>query len=218
MKKYLQLKVLALLGAAFIVNGCNVFDGNNITNQSPAPLISPNVIPIETPINPSITPVSPTVSPDLTPNIPSTSPIISPVKPTISPVITPANSLATLEAETLRLINEERAKKGLPALISDERIVKQARIHSANMGNGSVAFGHDGFEARVRATGVTYYSAGENVAWNNYPDPVQTAVNDWMNSDGHRKNILGNYNLTGMGIAKSASGKYYFTQIFIQSR
>ncbi len=231
--KNLHLKIVVLLGAAFILNGCTIFD-EDLINNSPVPLVSPNVSPVlpsPTPVEPTATPIQslepiespiiPSFEPKKSPVIPSSKPVESPVKPSINPLPTPDNSLTALEAETLRLINQERAKYGLPALVSDERILKQARNHSTNMANGSVPFGHNGFQERVRATGITYSSAGENVARNSYDQSITAAkaVYGWMNSkDGHRENILGNYNLTGLGVVKSSSGMYYFTQIFIKSR
>jgi len=48
-------------------------------------------------------------------------------------------------------------------------------------------------------------------------DPVGVAVSGWLNSTGHRNNIEGNYDLTGVGVAKSSDGKYYLTQMFAKS-
>ena len=129
------------------------------------------------------------------------------------------SGLSDLEQEVHSLINKERAKNGLRNLAMDERIAKQARIHSNNMANGSVAFGHDGFEARVEATGIPYVKAGENVAWNSYEaNTAQVAVEGWMNSAGHRKNILTpEYDLTGIGVVEKG-GKYYYTQIFMKKK
>ena len=44
------------------------------------------------------------------------------------------------------------------------------------------------------------------------------AVDGWIKSDGHRKNIESQFNLTGIAIAKNAKGEYYFTQLFVRSR
>ena len=86
------------------------------------------------------------------------------------------------------------------------------------MANGAVPFGHDGFEQRVQALAkaIPYKAAAENVADNQgYNDPATQAVQGWLKSDGHRRNIEGQYNLTGIGIALNANGEYYFTQIFV---
>jgi uncharacterized protein YkwD len=60
---------------------------------------------------------------------------------------------------------------------------------------------------------------GENLAFmKGYPDPVSVAVKGWINSPGHQKNMVGDYNLTGIGIAKNNAGEYYFTQLFVKKR
>jgi uncharacterized protein YkwD len=89
------------------------------------------------------------------------------------------------------------------------------------MANGRVTFSHDGFQQRVAAIARTipYNRAAENVAYNQgYSDPVRQAVQGWLKSTGHRQNIEGSFNLTGIGIAQNAKGEYYFTQVFIRRR
>lgn len=130
-------------------------------------------------------------------------------------------SLTSIEQAIHTQINDYRTKKGLLKLTLDERISNIARTHSQNMANGTVPFGHNGFSDRVKviATMIPYSSAAENVAYNmGYSDPATKAVQGWLNSTGHRQNIEGNYNLTGIGVAKNAKGEYYFTQIFIRRR
>lgn len=126
---------------------------------------------------------------------------------------------ATLEASVFQQINQYRASQNLPALTRNSSIDNQARTHSQNMASGKVAFGHDGFSARVKATGIAYSGAAENVAYNQgSKDPATTAVQGWLKSSGHLTNIKGNYNLTGIGVASNSKGQIYFTQIFLRSR
>jgi uncharacterized protein YkwD len=128
---------------------------------------------------------------------------------------------AALEQQTHAKINDYRASKGLATLTWNDVIAEQARQHSKNMANGSVAFGHDGFSARTDAIGKTIPLAGaaENVAMTSVvSDPPSTIVNEWINSSGHKANIEGSYNLTGIGVARASNGAVYFTQIFIKSR
>ncbi|MGB3268101.1 MAG: CAP domain-containing protein, partial [Microcoleus sp.] len=130
-----------------------------------------------------------------------------------------SSSLPDLEKAVNQQINQYRASKNLPPLSVDPRITQQARIHSQNMASGKVKFSHEGFEGRVKAISIPYQSVAENVAYNmGYSDPVRNAVEGWIKSEGHRKNIEGQFNLTGIGIAKNAKGEYYFTQIFVLSR
>ncbi|MCC3409238.1 MAG: CAP domain-containing protein [Microcoleus sp. PH2017_10_PVI_O_A] len=133
--------------------------------------------------------------------------------------IAATSSIAELEKAVNQQINQYRASKKLPPLSVDPRISQIARIHSENMASGKVKFSHDGFEGRAKAITVPYQSVAENVAYNfGYSDPVGNAVEGWIKSEGHRKNIESQFNLTGIAIAKNAKGEYYFTQLFVRSR
>lgn len=130
-------------------------------------------------------------------------------------------SPTAMELSIQQQVNQYRASRKLPPLTLDPRISQQARIHSQNMANAKVPFSHQGFEQRIQALArsIDYSGAAENVAFNQgFSDPVSQAVQGWIKSSGHRKNMEGNYNLTGIGIAKNAKGEYYFTQIFIRNR
>lgn len=140
-----------------------------------------------------------------------------------NPVQPPTSEFASLEQRVVSLINQERADNAdpLPALASRDVIADEARKHSREMADASIAFGHDGFSKRLENIGkvIAWQTGGENVAYNGgYSDPAEKAVTAWMNSASHRDNILGDYDLTGVGIARNAQGVYYFTQIFIKSR
>ena len=133
--------------------------------------------------------------------------------------IAATSSIAELEKAVNQQINQYRASKKLPPLTVDPRISQIARIHSENMASGKVKFSHDGFDGRAKAITVPYQSFAENVAYNmGFSDPVRNAVEGWIKSDGHRKNIESQFNLTGIAIAKNAKGEYYFTQLFVRSR
>ncbi|HAZ43054.1 MAG TPA: hypothetical protein DCZ55_00720 [Cyanobacteria bacterium UBA11371] len=126
---------------------------------------------------------------------------------------------AALEAEIHAKINQYRQSQNLPPLTLDPRISEQARIHSQAMASRKATFSHDGFEKRVDAIAksIPYRSAGENLAYNQgYRKPVDQAVEGWLNSPGHYKNIVGDFDLTGVGVVKTPQGRYYFTQIFIR--
>jgi uncharacterized protein YkwD len=128
-------------------------------------------------------------------------------------------SLAAMEQSVLRQINQYRAGRKLPALTLDATITQQSRNHSQNMANGTVPFSHQGFEQRVKAISkaMSYRAAAENVAYNmGYGDPATQAVQGWLKSPGHLKNIQGQYNVTGIGVSKNAKGEVYFTQMFIR--
>lgn len=124
-----------------------------------------------------------------------------------------------MENAILSLINNYRKKQGLPALQMNDQIADAAKRHSRDMATGRVPFGHDGFDER---TGNLIKklkpanAAAENVAYG--AESASEVVDMWLHSKGHRKNIVGNYNLTGIGIAKGRDGTYFFTQIFIHKQ
>ncbi len=126
---------------------------------------------------------------------------------------------ADIENKVFELVNEHRTGEGLATLGWSELIAEQCRIHSQDMAEGTVDFGHDGFSERIDniRQEIDVVSAGENVAYNmGYSDPAQQAVDAWLSSSGHRQNIEGDYTLTGVGVAKSEGYAYYFTQIFVK--
>jgi uncharacterized protein YkwD len=129
----------------------------------------------------------------------------------------PVTGIAALEQSVHQKINAYRASRTLPALALNATISNVARSHSQNMVSGSVPFGHQGFDARVQTLSrtFTFRSVGENVAYNQgYSDPAAVAVNGWLRSPEHLNNIVGSFNLTGIGVARNSKGEYFFTQIF----
>ncbi len=124
-----------------------------------------------------------------------------------------------LEQAVYRQINQYRASQKLPALAIADSLTQQARQHSQDMATGKMPFSHQGFDQRVKeiAKSVPYRGAAENIAYNmGYEDPTTQAVDGWLKSPGHLKNIKGAYGLTGIGVSRNAKGEIYFTQIFIR--
>jgi uncharacterized protein YkwD len=103
----------------------------------------------------------------------------------------------------ITLVNQERASQGLPALRFDPALARAAHAHAADMFTQNY-FDHtslDGrdFAARARAAGYQGSPTGENIA-KGQPDAV-AVMRSWMNSDGHRKNILSSAsNEIGVGV------------------
>ncbi len=131
----------------------------------------------------------------------------------------PLDDQPALALEAFKLINQHRTDLSLDPLSWNETIAEQCRIHSRNMAQDKVPFGHDGFQERldiIKKT-IPYSFAGENVAWNQgVLKPAENAVEGWLASPGHRENIEGDYTLSGMGVAGGDAIGYYFTQIFIK--
>lgn len=121
-----------------------------------------------------------------------------------------------LEQQVHQLVNQYRVSRNLPPLTLDARISQGARIHSQVMSRQD-SLSHDNFEERVQiiAKTISYRSVAENVAFNSgYSNPANQAVQGWRESTGHRRNMEGDFDLTGVGIVKNRDGKYFFTQIF----
>ncbi len=117
-------------------------------------------------------------------------------------------------------VNEQRLQHGLAALVWDDRLAAIARAHSADMAARHY-FNHvspDGKHPadRVRDAGLQYRSVAENIAENRgMKDPARAAVRGWMESPGHRANILdGALAMTGMGVAVDPEGNIFYTQLF----
>ncbi|MGL5135943.1 MAG: CAP domain-containing protein [Planktothrix sp.] len=148
----------------------------------------------------------------------STSQPLIEVKPILAS--TPSN-IEQLELSVYQQVNEYRKSKNLPPLKLDPNISEQSRIHSYAMANGQVAFGHGGSEARFQKIRqfAPWRAIAENVAFNSgYSNPGKEAVEGWIESPGHQRNMVGNFDLTGVGIVRNAKGEYYFTQIFVRKQ
>ncbi|MBQ8836942.1 MAG: SafA/ExsA family spore coat assembly protein [Clostridia bacterium] len=124
-------------------------------------------------------------------------------------------SVLAYEQEVIRLVNEIRAQNGLKALTYDWELSRVARYKSQDMKDNNY-FSHTSPVygspfTMIKNFGISYRSAGENIA-KGYSTP-QAVVNGWMNSSGHRANILGS-SYTHIGVGYVASGNYW-TQMFI---
>ena len=155
-----------------------------------------------------------------TPTLPGT-PTPAPVQPTTPPV-NDSEYLSQLEDDILRMVNEERAKVGAKALAMESMRRDVARGHSKDMAVRNF-FDHNNPDGkspfdRMKAVGISYTTAGENIAYNTYPvdRAAKAAMDGWMKSDGHRKNIQNaKYGRTGIGVYRNPSnGRVYLTQVF----
>lgn len=128
----------------------------------------------------------------------------------------PAEEGQAVEQEVVRLVNVERAKAGLPALKSDWELARVAQAKSQDM-HDKRYFDHTSptygtpFNM-IKNYGITYKSAGENIAQGQ--KTAAQVVSAWMNSPGHRANIL-NKSYTHIGVGYVADGNYW-SQMFIQ--
>jgi len=126
---------------------------------------------------------------------------------------------SSVETDVIELVNLERSVYGLHPLKPDDQLLSAARGHSLDMAENNY-FNHislDGrnFSDRITDAGYIPSAAGENIAAG-YPTP-ETVMNGWMNSSGHRSNILNaTYCDIGVGYAYNEASDYgrYWTQDF----
>ena len=126
------------------------------------------------------------------------------------------STLSADEKEVFNLINQQRINNGLSALKIDEEVQKVARIKAQDMVNNNY-FAHESptygtpFQM-LKNYGISYKTAGENIAGNS---SNTGAVNAWMNSPGHKANILNSsFNYTGIGIVNSNKYGKIYVQMF----
>lgn len=203
---------------------------NPSIDETPGDTVVPPTGDTETPS----TPDTPTV--DETPSVPEQTPSVPEEAPSTpdTPVVdeTPDNStednstnadtnfMAAVEQAIYNKVNEERAKAGVPALTYNTVMQKYARIKSQDMGDNNY-FSHEDLNGNLITTkmkndGVSYKAWGENIAYiggNVSADALaQQFMTNWMNSSGHRANILStNFSSIGVGVYKIGN-KVYATQ------
>lgn len=154
----------------------------------------------------------------------STAPKTKTSTPTTTPSTKPqASTKPTTDSQTdsgyagevLKLVNQERAKAGLGALTTNATLQKAANKRAQEIVS---SFSHTRPDGRSFSTvlgeyGISYRASGENIAWGQKtPSEV---MNGWMNSSGHRANILGSqFGKVGIGVYKGNDGRIYWTQVF----
>jgi uncharacterized protein YkwD len=136
----------------------------------------------------------------------------------------PATVLNTVELERVAfdLLNQKRQENGMRPLVWSDQIAAVARIHSKNMAEFKF-FGHRGLDnkrvgERAEEMRVGWRAIGENIAYNRgYKDPAEKAVDNWLNSQSHRQNLLSDeWMESAVGVAVADDGSYYFTQVFLR--
>lgn len=125
---------------------------------------------------------------------------------------------ALMQKMILQYVNAYRAQHHLTPLQLNSTASHEATIHSQNMANKKIGFGHAHFNHRIQRLYKKLNpcrGGAENVAFYQYN--AKRLVDGWIASPGHRRNIEGHYNVTGIGIAHGRTGWAYFTQIFVQT-
>ncbi len=126
-----------------------------------------------------------------------------------------SQAVRAYEQEVVRLVNAQRAQNGLKPLAENWELSRVARYKSADMA-GKRYFSHESPTygspyQMMRSFGISFRSAGENIAYGQRTPAA--VVNAWMNSSGHRANILSS-SYTQIGVGYHEAGNYW-TQMFI---
>ncbi|MCC0784772.1 sporulation protein [Clostridioides sp. ES-S-0108-01] len=129
-----------------------------------------------------------------------------------------SENFSAYQKEVVDLVNIERSKAGLNPLTLDSSISNVATKKSQDMIDNNY-FSHNSptygspFDM-LKKFGISYKTAGENIAMGQ--KTPKEVVNAWMNSEGHRKNIMNpNFSKIGVGVAQKNGGSIYWTQIFV---
>jgi uncharacterized protein YkwD len=130
---------------------------------------------------------------------------------------------ATVAEEIVRYTNDARTRNGLSVFRTSAKLMEAARLHADQMASSQRASHtisgarYPTMQDRINAVGYAYMQIAENVAWNQ--PRAQDAVGSWMNSSGHRANIL-DPGLTEIGaaMARSSRGEPYWIQVFGRPR
>jgi uncharacterized protein YkwD len=130
--------------------------------------------------------------------------------------------IESLEQQCLDEVNRVRRRSGLSRLNFYEELLPVAREYSRRMAEQNF-FSHndpDGrtVRERVEEADIRWRMVGENLAYSNgYVNPVAASIHGWMDSAGHRRNILDpDFSLTAIGVWIKEDGTVYFTEIFLK--
>lgn len=175
------------------------------------------VVDTSKPTRPVVSVPDTVTKPDNTVETKPTTPTV-PNKPVETPTSTPAVSgLSAVEMEVVRLVNVERQKEGLAPFTASSELSNVARKKSEDMATNNY-FGHTsptyGSSSNMMKTfGIKFNMTGENIAKGQLS--AQSVVKGWMNSPGHRDNIMNpRFNTIGVGFYQSGNGANHWTQMF----
>ncbi len=133
-------------------------------------------------------------------------------------------TISQAELAMVNALNVDRTTRGLVPVRVDSRLMAIARGRSADM-VAKDYFSHTQPDGRnvfdiLSAKKITWYGAGEIIAWNNYPTletSVAAANNQWLNSPGHKAIVVStSYNYVGVGLALGTNGKKLWTAVYMR--
>lgn len=121
----------------------------------------------------------------------------------------------TIEDQILKLVNQHRKDQGLNSLIKNDTATELSVDHTKYMISVN-KINHDDFNERSKVLKQKEKAVrtGENVAVGQ--PTAEAVVKAWLDSPGHRENIEGNFNHSGIAAIKNDKGRYYYTQLFFK--
>ncbi len=144
--------------------------------------------------------------------------------PGFSPLVNSAGrssaELVRLEQQVYRYVNKERRIRRIPELNWYGPIAQEARRHAANIAQGHF-FAHEDplrgdVDVRLEKEGIQWRRCAENLYEGAYPDPARNAVQSWLLSSGHRRNILdAQFSDTGVGVAQRGDDAIIIVQEYV---
>lgn len=133
----------------------------------------------------------------------SNPPIVTPTEP-----VQPKSDYSATVQTLLNLHNRERELKGRAGMVLDPYLVQYAQNYAEEMAHRDRLV-----HSNISVLMGKYSTAGENIAWNQRTE--EEVVRDWMNSSGHRANIMNrNFTKVGFGVAKAKNGSLYWCTVF----
>ncbi len=131
-----------------------------------------------------------------------------------------AQARPDLAEQAFSSVNRHRVLAQLRELDHQHAISTIAEEHSLNMADGKTPFGHEGFTNRLEQLKArfAFTAAAENVGYvTGQSNPVDVIVNGWLGRNDHRANMLGDFQVSGIGVAQGPGGELFITQIYLRT-
>lgn len=123
--------------------------------------------------------------------------------------------LQKMARDAFEYTNEFRVKQGLRKVSWNQQLADYAYVHSYDMATHRLLFGHYGFENRIGDMASLVHSFAENLYKDNgRGNRARAAVDGWIKSPGHHRNLVGDFTHCGIAVCRGYDGYWYFTQIF----
>ncbi len=144
--------------------------------------------------------------------------------PGFSPLLNSAESagdmLLLLEQQVFHHVNQERRLRQIPELAWSDTLALEAKHHASRLAEGRFLSHQDSLrgylDRRLEGAGISWRRCAENLYEGNYPDPARNALQAWMNSSGHRRNLMdAQWSDTGVGAARRRDGRIIIVQEYV---